>query len=153
MQYTILKHQFVTNMPDRLDPGVLYISIEYATAAHLCCCGCGVEVVTPLTPTDWKMTFDGETISLWPSVGNWNDACRSHYVIERSRIIAALPWSDRRIEAERQRDRTAKRRYYEAEDDTSRGETVRLPAKIAAGPSWLNRVKVWFGNRQQDPPR
>ena len=76
MRYTILKHQFVTNMPDRLDPGVLYISIEYATAAHLCCCGCGVEVVTPLTPTDWKMTFDGETISLWPSVGNWNDVAR-----------------------------------------------------------------------------
>jgi hypothetical protein len=31
-----------------LVPGVIYISERYATAVHLCCCGCGYEVVTPL---------------------------------------------------------------------------------------------------------
>jgi hypothetical protein len=148
MRYTRLDHQFVTNLPDRLEPGVLYISMEYATVAHLCCCGCGVEVVTPLTPTDWNMTFDGETISLSPSVGNWNDACRSHYVVKRSRVITALPWSDRQIEAERHRDRTAKRNYYEAESEGGCDVTAEhLAAEITARQTWPNRVKIWFGIR------
>jgi hypothetical protein len=148
MRYTRLKHQFVTNLPDRLEPEVLYISIEYATAAHLCCCGCGVEVVTPITPTDWKMTFDGETISLWPSVGNWNDRCRSHYIIERSQVVAALPWSDRRIEAEWQRDRAAKEEYYAPQDEPTARETATpAPPPVAAGPSCWSRVKGWFGER------
>jgi hypothetical protein len=119
-----LRHQFVTNIPRALDPGVIYVSIEYATAAHACCCGCGEEVITPLSPTDWRMTFDGETISLWPSIGNWNFVCRSHYVIERSRIIQARPWSDKRIDDARRRDRTAKAWYFggngNRKDDTLR---------------------------------
>lgn len=145
MRYTRLKHQFVINLPDTLASGVLYISIEYATAAHLCCCGCGVEVVTPLTPTDWKMTFDGETISLWPSVGNWNEACRSHYVIERSRVVTALPWSDRRIEAEWQRDRAAKEQYYSMESEPPDRETApSAPPQIVAAPTLWARAKDWF---------
>jgi len=148
IRYTRLKHQFVTNLPDRLEPGVLYISIEYATVAHLCCCGCGVEVVTPLTPTDWRMTFDGETISLWPSVGNWNDACRSHYIIERSRVTAALQWSDRHVEAEWQRDRAAKERYYADEGELAPRETGSLgSAPIPVAPMWWSRVKDWFAKR------
>jgi Family of unknown function (DUF6527) len=35
---------------------------------NLCCCGCGEKVVTPLRPTDWKLIFDGKTISLDPSL-------------------------------------------------------------------------------------
>jgi len=112
MKYTHLRHEFVTTIPEKLEPGVLYISMEYATAVHSCCCGCGVEVVTPFTPTDWKMTFDGETVSLWPSIGNWNEPCRSHYIIERSRILGAGSWSDRRIKAEVERDAEAKREFY-----------------------------------------
>ncbi len=107
-----LEHRFITSIPRKLESGVLYVSIEYATAAHSCCCGCGEEVVTPLTPTDWQLTFDGETVSLWPSIGNWNSACRSHYVIARSEVIQALPWSDRRIAQGRFRDKLAKSRYY-----------------------------------------
>ena len=91
---------------------MLYVSIEYATAAHLCCCGCGEEVVTPFTPTDWKMVFDGEAISLWPSIGNWSFACRSHYVIEKGRVIEALPWADRKISFARQRDKANKAEFY-----------------------------------------
>ena len=60
MRHHVLLHRFVTNIPDSVEPGYLYVSMEYATAAHSCCCGCGEEVVTPFTPTDWKMTFDGE---------------------------------------------------------------------------------------------
>ena len=112
MRHTRLEHRFVQHIPDAVDPGVLFISMEYGTAAHSCCCGCGEEVVTPFTPTDWKMIFDGETVSLHPSIGNWSLACRSHYVIQRDRVIEAGLWTDAQVEAERYRDRTAKVRHY-----------------------------------------
>ncbi|MEW1836919.1 DUF6527 family protein [Nonomuraea angiospora] len=47
-----LDHRFVEHIPERLEPGELYISFPFATAAHLCACGCGKEVVIPLSPTD-----------------------------------------------------------------------------------------------------
>jgi hypothetical protein len=49
-------------------------------------CGSGREVVTPLGPTDWKITIDRDAVSVYPSIGNWSLECRSHYWIERSRI-------------------------------------------------------------------
>ena len=112
MHHLTLEHRFVRNIPRELDPGVLYISMDYATAVHSCCCGCGERVVTPFTPTDWRMTFDGESISLHPSVGNWNQKCRSHYVIQRSRVLEAGPWSEAQVEAERQRDKSVKAAHY-----------------------------------------
>jgi Family of unknown function (DUF6527) len=112
MRHSHLEHRFVQHIPDGLESGVLYISMEYGTAAHRCCCGCGEEVVTPFTPTDWKMTFDGDTVSLSPSIGNWTLACRSHYVIKRGRVIEAGPWTDKQVEAERHRDRAVKARFY-----------------------------------------
>lgn len=114
LRHVHLQHRFVQHIPESLESGVLYISMDYATAVHKCCCGCGEEVVTPFTPTDWKMTFDGETISLSPSIGNWNFACRSHYFIERSRVIEAIPWKERQIESSRQKDAHAKAHYYDA---------------------------------------
>lgn len=112
IRYNRFEHRFVQHIPDTMSPGVLFISMEYGTAVHSCCCGCGEEVVTPFTPTDWKMTFDGETVSLHPSVGNWSLACRSHYVIRQGRVIEAGQWTDAQVQAERSRDRAVKARYY-----------------------------------------
>jgi hypothetical protein len=95
-----------------LEEGVLYISITYATALHKCACGCGREAVTPLSPTFWRMTFDGETVSLYPSIGNWNFPCRSHYWIDRSRVRHARAWSDREVEQARHKDDEMRARYY-----------------------------------------
>jgi hypothetical protein len=113
LRYTKLEHCFVQYIPDELEPGVLYISMEYATAAHSCCCGCGLQVVTPFTPTDWKLTFDGETVSLWPSIGNWNFPCRSHYIIRHSRILGAEPWEEKEIDGGRRTDKRRKKKHYE----------------------------------------
>lgn len=99
-----LRHRFVETLPDHLEPGVIYISIEFATVAHLCCCGCGRETVTPLSPRDWSVSFDGKTVSLFPSVGNWSFPCRSHYWIRFNKAIWAPPWSKERIEAARAGD-------------------------------------------------
>jgi hypothetical protein len=107
-----IEHRFVHSIPSTIEPGVLYVSMEFATAIHLCCCGCGREVVTPFSPTDWKLTFDGVSISLWPSIGNWNFPCRSHYIIKANRIIEAAPWSQSMVEAERKRDKSAKAEYF-----------------------------------------
>lgn len=75
--------RFITHAPAQLDDGVLYVSIEYATALHLCACGCRREVVTPFGPDKWSMTFDGQSVSLYPSIGNGSLPCRSHYWIHR----------------------------------------------------------------------
>lgn len=96
-----LTHKFVEFVPEELEQGVLYISIQYTTASHKCCCGCGFEVVTPISPEGWKLIFNGKTISLEPSIGNWGFACRSHYWITQNRIFWAEDWSDRRVEASR----------------------------------------------------
>jgi hypothetical protein len=120
LRHRQLEHQFVKHVPDRLEPGVLYISVEYCTVSHLCCCGCGEEIVTPLSPTDWKLTYDGESVTLFPSIGNWGLNCRSHYFIERSRIVEALPWSEEEISEGRRRNSEAKRRYYDADENSDR---------------------------------
>ncbi|RVT73019.1 hypothetical protein EM858_19770 [Agrobacterium sp. CNPSo 2736] len=127
-------------MPERLQAGVLYVSMDYATSAHSCCCGCGEEVIVPFTPTDWKMTFDGETISLRPSIGNWTLKCRSHYVIDRSKVIEAGPWSEEQIAAERRRDRAAKARFYE---QPPKVEPPANPAPAKHQRSIWQRISAW----------
>lgn len=149
MQRHRFDHRFVRNIPDRLEPGVLYISMEYATAAHSCFCGCGEEVVTPFSPTDWRMTFDGESVSLWPSIGNWTLPCRSHYVMERGRILGAGYWSEAEVAAERRRDKAAKESYY----GETRREGTAEPAPVAPSPAekekgwraWVRRFISWLG--------
>lgn len=143
-----LEHRFVQYLPETLDPGILYISLEYVTVSHLCCCGCEEEVVTPLSPIGWRMTFDGETISLWPSIGNWNLQCRSHYIIERGRIVVAAPWSNEQVAAERKRDSKAKAEFF--------GESMeipRAPEPVDAGvlqskkESWWRQMwQKWLGS-------
>jgi len=110
--------EFVESVPAQLREDTVYVSIRYATAVHRCFCGCGNEVVTPLSPTDWAVTFDGESISLDPSVGSWSLPCQSHYWIERSTVKWAPRWSKERIRVARAADSTAKARYYQ---DAPRG--------------------------------
>jgi hypothetical protein len=117
MKLKAVTHRFVDIIPDVLDDGTIYVSIPYVTAVHKCCCGCGHEVVTPLSPTDWQLTFDGKTITLHPSIGSWNLACKSHYWVRRNVVVWARGWSKKKIETERRRDRAAKQRYYDADCD------------------------------------
>ncbi|WP_140468242.1 DUF6527 family protein [Hymenobacter nivis] len=112
MKNTVLHHEFVEFLPTDLAAGVLYVSIPFATAAHLCCCGCGNRVITPLTPTDWKLTYDGESISLSPSIGNWSFPCKSHYWVKRGKIKWAGRWSPEEVAAGRSRDRLAKKKHF-----------------------------------------
>ena len=98
-----LTHSFVKSVPAVLEDGVIYVSVEYGTVIHKCCCGCGNQVVTPLSPNDWQLMFDGESISLYPSIGNWSFKCQSHYWIRNNTVEWAPKWSKRQIEAVRKK--------------------------------------------------
>ena len=148
MRFRRLEHRFCKHIPESVEPGVLYVSMEYATAMHSCCCGCGEEIVTPFTPTDWKMTFDGQAISLWPSVGNWTLPCRSHYVVREGAVTQARRWTDEEIAAERRRDRAAKARHYGTAAMTELGVEQSADARDGAlGTSWWRLAWNWVSNR------
>lgn len=72
-------------------------------------------MVTPISPVDWQLSFDGEAISLFPSIGNWDFPCRSHYWIKSNLIHWAPRWTNEQIARGRARDHRARTRYF-AED-------------------------------------
>ncbi len=106
MKIDRIRPTFVEAIPDRLEEGVLYISERFRICSHKCCCGCGEEVITPLSLAEWKLTREGDLVSLWPSVGNWDYACRSHYVIRGNRVIEAPPMTERQITRVHEQDAT-----------------------------------------------
>ena len=109
-----IEPDFVEFIPDDLDDGVLYVSIKYAVAVHNCCCGCHERVVTPLSPAQWRFTYDGERISLDPSVGNGALSCNSHYTITGNRPRWARPLTATETTASIRRDQTLARDYHQA---------------------------------------
>lgn len=142
MKHSSLMHRFVRSIPKELEPGILYVSMEYATAIHACCCGCGNQVVTPFTPTDWQMTFDGEAISLSPSIGNWNFPCRSHYFIKRGQVVVAAPWNSRQVMEGRSQDRVSKAQYYQREHAHFTNDRAEEKKRVLA------KLRAWlFGNK------
>lgn len=108
----IIQYKFVEFIPEEIDEGILYISIAYRTAVHKCVCGCGNKVVTPITPTDWRLTFNGKSVSLYPSIGNWNFDCKSHYWIRNNEIEYARKWSLWEVEFGREVDKSQKEKYH-----------------------------------------
>ena len=103
--------EFVAHFPATMSPGVLYVSIAYRTCGHLCCCGCGHEVVTPLSPAHWSLTYDGENVTLRPSVGNWGLECQSHYWIRNGQVRWSRRYAPAEIARNRALDRTALSRW------------------------------------------
>lgn len=148
-----IQASFVQYIPRDLAFGTLYISREYSTASHLCCCGCGKEVVTPLTPTDWSVSVKEGLVSVSPSIGNWNFPCRSHYWIWNSKIIWAEDWSEERVNAARRLDTVRKERYFDrkevkhgAKGSDDPGSRQEWAARTAS--SVTHRIWRWIvGNR------
>lgn len=104
-----LKHieKFVVErgrIPDQLQAGTLYVNPQTTRAHHLCACGCGERVITPLNDIEWELTGADDRPSLHPSVGNWNLVCRSHYYIRDGRVRWARSFSQYEIEAVRRKD-------------------------------------------------
>lgn len=148
---TVVSHRFTDLIPEPLEEGTLYVSIRYKTTAHLCCCGCGEKVVAPLSPTGWKLTFDGRSVSLSPSIGNWNLACQSHYFIEGNRVKWAARWTKEQIRGGFARDQAIKEEYYQAPEP----KPMEPLAKAATEPTeparsdarWIVWVRRLLGSR------
>jgi hypothetical protein len=127
MSANAIQPEYVEFIPRELAEGVLYISKRFGTASHLCCCGCGTKIVTPLRDTEYTLTEEGGGVTLYPSIGNWNHPCQSHYWIRGNRVI----WTGKMSREEIDRGR--------AYDDEMRAAYFSEPAK----PWWL-RVRDWI---------
>ncbi len=142
----ILRPEFVEFIPEVLEDGTIYISQTYATAVHKCCCGCGHKVVTPLSHTGWKLTVDGEYISLYPSIGNWSFPCHSHYWIKRNVVHWSYQMSQLQIEAGRRRDAKLKERYFDTgktpTDSKAGAESVESEDQVRD--SFWEKLKRWL---------
>lgn len=136
----IFENRFVEYIPDELDDNIVYISMQYKTAVHLCACGCKNPVVTPITPNDWSLKFNGISISLYPSIGNWNFECRSHYWIKKSKIIWAEDWSQEMVESNRKFDTRSKELYYKERDRLEFDMIELKPLKEKQKKSFIRKI-------------
>lgn len=119
-------------MPAQLEPGVLYVSEKYRTAAHLCACGCGEKVRTQLGDLGWRFTKGRSGPTLYPSIGNWQKPCRSHYFIRDGRVLGQGNWTDEEVHGGRWAEEMRRDAYFHAQRE---GRWSRLER-------WLKR---WMG--------
>ncbi|SCD42165.1 DUF6527 family protein [Streptomyces sp. OspMP-M43] len=124
-----LRPQFVESFPAAMEQEVLYVSIAYNTCGHLCCCGCGQEVITPLSPAQWSFTYDGENVSLTPSVGNWALSCQSHYWIRKGKVQWSRRYSPDEVAENRERDR---HKLAQQPGETMGGRFTRMRRRLGA---------------------
>jgi hypothetical protein len=130
-----LSLQHVKYLPKKLSHGVLYVSLEYAVAGHLCACGCGNKVIVPLNSASWSFSERNGLPTLWPSIGNWQLPCLSHYLITDGKVVCAEQWTDSEIIAGRKAEQARREAYYATKDrERSIWRRVR---------QWIRRL-IWF---------
>lgn len=148
MRIERVQAEVVDLAPKVLEPGRLYISHRYRAAVHLCCCGCGEKVVTPLSPAEWQVDFRNDRVTLHPSIGNWSMACQSHYVIRDNRVIWAGKFSNNQMKAVFERDQRDLKRLHQASAEHSTPAPSVPPitpaAAQAASRGWLARLRNWW---------
>jgi len=126
--------EYVDIMPETLKAGRLYISKRFRTAAHLCACGCGSRVVTPLKPAKWQLTEVDGLVSLSPSIGRWQLPCKSHYWIRDNQVLWSEAVSEEQMQAVLERDQRDLRSYY----------AFRRKPRWVPGFAW-DLWRRWFG--------
>lgn len=131
---------YVPHFPEKLEGGVLYVSEEFKSAAHLCCCGCGEEVITPLNAANWRLSKSGGKVSLFPSIGNWKYPCKSHYWIRNNRIVDAPPLSSRLQGIVIHKDRAVKVAHAMRLTHGAGPKAVEVPVR----PSAWDRLFKWL---------
>lgn len=140
MKISTVTPVFLEAIPDRLEEGILYICERYRTAAHKCCCGCGEEVITPLTAADWSVHKEGNTVSLIPSIGNWSFECKSHYWINRNQVMWAKTMSQNQIKKIKAQDKSDKAAHIAAINE-QKAQQASQPSLIAK--LWLSLTRWW----------
>jgi hypothetical protein len=135
-------------IPENLEFGILYVSIRFRMTIHACCCGCGDKVVTPLSPSRWQLIYDGKTVSLEPSIGNWNSECQSHYWITNNKVITAERWTTERIESAKQWRRNSRERYYKNEPQLQKALDANSVNPSSGSMGMINRILSYIGIRR-----
>lgn len=125
-QVRTIKLARVRFIPKSLEPGVLYVSEEFEAAVHLCACGCGHKVSTPLGPAEWSFRDSPDGPSLVPSIGNWEFPCKSHYWIQGGRVIWSETWTPERVETARHAEEERRRAHYDQLQRSREGFLRRL---------------------------
>lgn len=119
----------VKYLPKELEAGVLYYSKKYGIAGHLCPCGCGNKIMTPLGPSEWSITIKKGKASLYPSIGNWQLPCKSHYWINKGEIEWSYQWTQEEIEQGQQYEEKKRLEYYKRRNNQK---------------SLFKRISNWF---------
>ena len=84
MKVTRFRLAEVESFPRPLEVGVLYFSERFSGAAHACACGCGMEVITPISPVQWitdgAVQWSADMTDDQIRAGRaYNSALREHY--------------------------------------------------------------------------
>ena len=117
-----LRPLFVEYFPDEFESGILYVSMKYAICGHLCAGGCGQKVITPLSPKQWKSAYNGEELTLYPSIGNYAFACQSHYFLTNGNII----WvGERDVEKGKRKKKGLLAKLFNSKRDKKNGNKTR----------------------------
>jgi hypothetical protein len=144
-----MKVEFVESAPRPLSEGVLYISDRFRTALHLCCCGCGREVVTPLNPAGWSYKREAGTVTLKPSIGNWSFPCRSHYLIISNEVVWAKPMSSQQIAMVKAKDSRDQKAFIDRSNATKMSKNIapRAASRFTPfeGKGLFSQVRRWLG--------
>jgi len=143
---TQLRHLFVEDIPEVLADHTVYVSVSHTTVVHKCFCGCGHEIVTPLSPAQWTLIFDGRSISLEPSVGA-GSPCHSHYWIRRGRVEWASRLSEEALAAGHIRDQLAVERCFDRDVPAPAiivKDEAQEPAASIPRQSWRQRFVDWW---------
>ena len=122
-------------LPKELEEGFLYLSEEFGVAGHLCPCGCKNKIITPLDPTEWSFKEVNSTPTLYPSIGNWQIPCKSHYWIINGNIEWSYEWTEDEIIAGQKDEYRRRKSYYEKLE------------KKQAKKSIFKRIFDWIFNR------
>lgn len=125
--------QKVYYMPKQLEPGILYVSDEFKVAAHLCPCGCGNKIITPILPVNWTFSEYNNLPTLSPSISNWQLPCKSHYWITKGHISWSYKISKEQASESWFKEEKTRLTYYETEQFPVKklGMLIRLKEWIA----------------------
>ena len=144
----VLAYEFVEHIPEELKERMLYISKTHGTAAHKCCCGCGREVVTPLSPTGWQLTFDGQVgfaLPLYRKLEPALPVSLLHHE-EQGDLGAAMDEGTDCQGTSGRRARAKERYYAEAQSPPAPQELSSVPPPTGGQPreSLWQMIQRWF---------
>jgi len=86
-----------------------------------------------LSPVDWSLRESSGGPTLFPSIGNWQQPCKSHYWIRNGRVVWEGQWTSAEAAAGRARDHARAEQYFE---ERQLERNTRL----------LRRFRNWFSN-------